>query len=453
MDFIQTVFSFIVALGVLVTIHEYGHFWMARRCGVKVLRFSVGFGKPLFQWEDKQGTQFWISSIPLGGYVKMLDAREIDVPQELMDQEFSQKPVSQRIAVFAAGPLINLLFAVLVYWGLFAYGVTTIAPIVGKVEPGSPAYAGGLLGGDEIVAIDGESVRDWEGVTYALVERIGDTGVIEVQVKPKDSSLQRARSILVNQFMGGGGIDSPIAELGFEPYRPSVPAIISEVQPGKPAEQAGLLSGDHIKEANGEPIEEWSQWVGLIQASAGLPMDISVLRGAEMISLTITPAAIQNEQGQSVGQIGALVDFPTLPKEMYRDIQYSPIEAFWKGVQRTGQLVAITLKSIGKMVTGVVSLDNLSGPITIAKIAGDTANYGVDSFLNFLAYLSVSLGVLNLLPIPILDGGHILFACYEAVRGKPLSERLQQAGLGLGLALIAMFMVIAFYNDVVRLIS
>ena len=451
MELLQTVLSFILALGILVTLHEYGHFWVARRCGVKVLRFSVGFGAPLFKWTDKQGTEFWIASIPLGGYVKMLDAREGDVPEALKDQEFTQKPVLQRIAVFAAGPLVNLLFAVLVYWVLFLYGITVLTPTLGDVDPQSPAGQAGLHRGAEIVAVDGQKVTDWEAVTYALVERIGDSGTIEITATPEGSNVPRTYRVSVERFLGAKEIDSPLQSLGLTVFRPAMPPVIDEVVPGYAAERDGLKPNDLIVAVDGEPIKRWIDWVNVVQANPEKTLDVTLEREGVQIVLPVTPNSVEVEEGKRVGRIGARTQPVDYPPEMHRVVRYGVFEAMGEAIDKTHQLIVIIFKTIGKMIVGVVSVDNLSGPITIAQIAGDTASYGVEPFLSFLAYLSISLGVLNLLPIPVLDGGHILFACFEMVRGKPLSERIQQAGVSLGLTMLAMFMLVAFYNDIVRL--
>ena len=452
MALIQTLLAFVVALGVLVTIHEYGHFWMARFFGIKVLRFSIGFGRPLIQWQDKLGTQFWVASIPLGGYVKMLDAREIDVPEELISQEFSQRPAAQRIAVYAAGPLVNLLFAVLIYWGLFFSGVQSLAPVIGQVNPGSPAYEAGLTSGDEIVRVDDKLVESWESVTYALVERIGDSGRVTLEVKPEGSDLTRITPLKLDQFMGGKEISSPLQELGLAPYEPTIEAVIAVVEPDGPADRAGLQAGDTIISAGGAPVKVWRDWADMIQVSPDQPLAVVVLRDGREYALEVTPKSFVLG-GETVGRVGVQAQWPGFPDYMYREIRYSFLGSLQKAIERTLQLTQIVLKSIAKMVVGIISLENLSGPITIAQIAGDSVEYGIEPFLTFLAYLSVSLGVLNLLPIPVLDGGHILFACVEVLFGRPLSERVQHFGFAVGMALIATFMVIAFYNDIVRVLT
>ncbi len=457
MEFLQTVLSFIVALGVLITIHEYGHFWVARRCGVRVLRFSVGFGKPLFAWYDKKGTEFCVAAIPLGGYVKLLDRREADVPDNLLHEEFSTKPVLQRIAVFAAGPLVNLLFAVLLYWAIFVSGVTRMAPVLGDVLPGTPASQAQLedVVGYELTHVDGKTVLDWEGVTLALVGHIGNTGSIELGLKHPNDQHVTQRTVSVVDFLAGDGVENPLEALGVQPYQLRIDPLIGEVIAGGAAERDGLLPGDLLLSANGENIDDWAAWVQVVRDSPEIPIAISLERDGRVVDLQLTPKASvdgngRSESGKPIGKIGAAVTPPEYPEGYIRTVRYSVIEGLGAAYDKTVDLCLVILKTIGKMIVGEVSVDNLSGPITIAKVAGDRASYGLEPFLSFLAYLSISLGVLNLLPIPMLDGGHILYALIEVVQGKPLSERIQQAGLGIGVCILAMFMILAFYNDIMR---
>jgi len=454
MEFIQTVLSFILALGVLVTVHEFGHFWVARRCGVKVLRFSVGFGTPLLKWKDKHDTEFWIAAIPLGGYVKMLDSREGEVPAELADQEFNQKPVSQRIAIFSAGPLINLAFAVFLYWAMFVNGVATMAPVIGKVESGTSIELAGFETGDEILKVDGLDTVDWEAVNFALVARIGDSGHIQMTVNPINTNMPVERQIAITDFLVDQGEIAPMQNLGLTVFRPDIPPIIGELSEGGAAQRDGLKPGDLVVSVNEVGIGNWNDWVDVVKANPEISMQVIVEREGVQQLIALTPANYSSDNGSIIGRIGALPSpTPWPPEEYRRTLKYSVLGAWAPALEKAWSRITLTLFTIRKMFSGDISVDNLSGPITIAKIAGDTASYGLEPFLNFLAYLSISLGILNLLPIPILDGGHILFALAEIVRGKPLSERVQQAGLGLGLSLLAAFMLLAFYNDINRLIQ
>ncbi|MDX1695374.1 MAG: sigma E protease regulator RseP [Ketobacteraceae bacterium] len=450
LDFLQIVASFIVTLGVLISVHEYGHFWVARRCGVKVLRFSIGFGKPLVRWKDKQNTEFVIAGIPFGGYVKMLGEPGSDVSEADKAVSFAHKPVYQRIAIVAAGPLVNLAFAILLYWLIFMVGVTRVAPVVGDVEPGSLAASAGIQPGDEIVSVDGRSTRSWDQVNFALVSRLGDDGVIELGVQPEGGNVVTEHAIAVSQWMVDEQKQGPLKALGIEQYFPPMPVIIEEVLPNKAADRYGLQKGDEILSANGQALDHWRDWVEIIRDHPGKPIAIEVARGSERLAMTIIPDVV-GDGDEQYGQIGAATLPVKMPENMIREIQYGPVQAVSEALSKTWDFIALTLNAIGKMITGKISLDNLSGPVTIAKVAGDTASYGIEPFLNFMAYLSISLGVLNLLPIPVLDGGHLMYYAAEMIKGSPVSEKVQAVGNSLGLALLVMFMGLAFYNDIVGL--
>lgn len=452
MDFIHTVLSFIVALGVLVTIHEYGHFWVARRCGVRVLRFSIGFGKPFFKWQDKHGTEYWLAAIPLGGYVKLLDAREVDVPPEQLHEEFTHKSVWQRIAVFSAGPLVNLFFATLLYWFMFIGGVETVVPVVGQVKQDSVAAQAGLQEGMEIVEVDGHKTQSWQDVTFALIERVGESGTVQLMAKEQGSDIPLAFDLPITEWLNANQEADPIELLGIIPFRPHIPAGIGKVVPGSPAESAGLKEGDLVLSINNQKVDDWYQWVDIIKANPATAMQVVVDRGGQTMTLIVTPDEIKDPNTQqSFGRIGAHAPKVEWPQDMLRTIDYSLLGALSEAWDKTVRYIVLVLQTIGKMAVGKLSLDNISGPITIAQVAGQTASIGLYAFLGLMAYLSISLGVFNLLPIPMLDGGHILMALIEAVRGKPLSERVQQAGLGVGLSLLAAFMLLAFYNDIMRI--
>ena len=449
-DFMQTVVAFIVTLGVLISVHEYGHFWVARRCGVKVLRFSIGFGQPLIRWRDKQNTEFVIAAIPFGGYVKMLGEPGSDVSESEKAISFIHKPVYQRIAIVAAGPLVNLTFAILLYWLIFSVGVTRVAPIIGGIAADSPAATAGLRSGDEFVSVDGKPTQSWDKVNFALVGRLGDSGTITLGVKPENSNMVVEHKIAIDQWLIGREKEGPLKVLGVQQYYPPMPVIIDEVIPGKAADRFGLQGGDEILTVNGAPVKHWRDWVQLIKAHPGKSMDLEINRASQVIALSVTPDVVTNGT-ESYGQIGAMAKAVQLPEHMIREIRYGPIDAFGEALQKTYDFIHLTLKSIGKMIMGKISLDNLSGPVTIAKVAGDTASYGLEPFLNFMAYLSISLGVLNLLPIPVLDGGHLMYYAAEMIKGSPVSEKVQAIGNSLGLALLVMFMGLAFYNDIVGL--
>ncbi len=451
MGLIQNILAVIVVLGLLVTFHEFGHFWVARRCGVKVLRFSVGFGKPLWSTVDRHGTEFAVAAIPLGGYVKMLDEREAPVPEEQLDQAFNRKTVWQRIAIVAAGPIANFLLAIVAYWALFVAGTTTVAPIVGDVTPNSPAAEARLAHGAEITSIQGDAMRSWEEINLKLVSMIGFNGDLMLEAQPEGSNASRVYQLPVANYMVRQDPPQPLQSLGITPWRPNVPAVLGQVIDGQAASQAGLRAGGHILSLNGEPIDDWMQFVSVIRESAGQTLEVGYQRGDEQSSLSLTPGRNTLESGGEVGYIGAGAQQVTWPEELQREIRYGPVEAVGQALSRTGEMTLLTVDAIRKMLVGLISPSNLSGPITIAQISGDSARAGMEAFVGFLAYLSISLGVLNLLPIPVLDGGHLLYYFIEVVRGRPVSEQTQAVGLRIGLAMVGTLMLMALYFDLMRL--
>jgi regulator of sigma E protease len=449
MQIIETILALALTLGILVTLHEYGHFWVARRCGVKVLRFSVGFGKPLFSWHDRHGTEFAVAAIPLGGYVKMLDEREGPVPEALRDQAFTSKPPGQRIAIAAAGPAANFLFAIAAYWLISVLGVTTVAPVVGEVTPGSVAAQAGLEPGMEIQAVDGHAVHSWRDVSMRLLERAGEQDTIEFRVRNGDITGT------VSGPLGGWTLSDdtpdPLAEFGMAPWRPEIPPVIGQITEDGRAGAAGLRVGDRVVAVNGEPIASWYDLVEHVRSSPEQALRLTVERGDAEQVLVVTPARRTLENGEVVGFVGAGVQPVTWPDEMIQNVRYGPLAAIPQAIAETWADTRLTLVAIQKMVTGLLSPTNLSGPITIARVAEASVSSGLEDFIGFLAYLSVSLGVLNLLPVPVLDGGHILYYAIEAIRRRPLSEQAQAIGLRIGMALILTLMVFALYNDLMRL--
>ncbi|MCM2972315.1 RIP metalloprotease RseP [Larsenimonas suaedae] len=452
MGVLENVLAVIVVLGLLITIHEYGHFWAARRCGVRVLRFSVGFGKPLLMRRDRHGTEYVLAAIPLGGYVRMLDERESDVPASEQAHAFNRQSVYKRMFIAAAGPLANFLLAFIAYWVLFVSGTTVIAPVIGGVAPDSPAARAGLGAGQEITQVAGRDTPSWSAVNLQLLSEIGHTGELEVQTRPFESDARSTTHALpVTRFLAEQKTPDPLSSMGITPWQPPVPALIGKVLDDSPAARAGLKAGDRIERVDGRTVESWQSLVGTIQASAGTPMALTVARDGQEQTLTLTPETKSLERGREVGYIGAAAAPFSWPESHQRQISYSPLAAIGQAVHKTGEMTQLTLASIGKMIVGLISPSNLSGPITIARVAGDSARSGLETFIGFLAYLSISLGVLNLLPVPVLDGGHLLFYLAEAIRGKPLPERVQTFGLKVGFALIGVLMVMAFYFDLMRL--
>ncbi|MBR9911009.1 MAG: RIP metalloprotease RseP [Gammaproteobacteria bacterium] len=451
MDSVLTIIWFLVALGVLVTFHEFGHFYVARKCGVKVLRFSIGFGKPLYSWYDKSGTQYCVAGIPLGGYVKMLDEREGEVAAEELDRAFNRKNVWQRIAIVAAGPVANLILAVLLFWIMLLPGTTDIAPVIGKVEPGSLAFQAGLEANQEIIAVDGQAVATWQDLNRQLLKRLGESGTISFTVKYANSNLQYESEAQLDKWLQGVEEPDPVAGLGISLWRPTFEAIIAEVMDDSPAGQAGLAAGDRIVAIDGELIGDWAELVKIVQARPGQRIMVEYERRREIYTVPLTTRAVTTETGAQVGQIGIMPVRPEWPREMLRQQEYSISAGFVKAVHKTWDTSGFVLLSVKKLILGEISTKNLSGPITIAKVAGASAKAGANYYIGFLALLSISLGVFNLLPIPVLDGGHLFYYFIEVVKGSPVSEKIQAAGYQIGLVLVAGLMILALYNDVMRL--
>jgi regulator of sigma E protease len=451
MDAIQNVLAVIVVLGLLITFHEFGHFWVARRCGVKVLRFSVGFGKPLWSRFDRQGTEYAIAAIPLGGYVKMLDEREGPVAPQELDRAFNRKSVWARIAIVAAGPIANLLLALVAYWALFVYGSTTVAPVIGDVATDSLAAQGGLRSGQEIVSIDGRETPSWNEVNLQLISKIGADGELQFITRDPAGGATRTNDVPVHQWLVRQDPPQPMSSLGITPWRPEVPAILGQVLEDGPASRAGLEAGDRIVSVDGKPVGDWVAFVDVVRSHPGADLSLSVERDGAARSVSLTPESRKAEDGESIGYVGAASQTVEWPESYRREIRYGPVAAIGQALSKTGEMTWLTADSIRKMIVGWISPSNLSGPITIARIAGDSARSGVETFVGFLAYLSISLGVLNLLPIPVLDGGHLVYYLIELIRGKPVSETAQAMGLRVGVALVGCLMVMALYFDLMRL--
>ncbi len=447
---IINILSIIVALGLLITFHEFGHFYVARRCGVKVLRFSVGFGKPIYRYVGKTGTEYTLAMIPLGGYVRMLDEREGNVPESLKDQTFNTKTVWQRIAIVAAGPIANFILAVVIYAFVALLGIQSVAPKVGEIATYSPLSQTQIQAGDELTSIAGESVTSWEDVNLVLAGLIGQTGSIIVSYQVEGESFQREDSVQLNRWLRGEEPNNLIQAFGVSPWQPDVEPVIAQVVEGGAAYKAGFEAKDKILSVDGLTMSSWQQVVEVVQASPAQALDVEVLRGEMTYNLSLQPEVMQRN-GVDLGYAGLAVVPPKWDESLIRERHYGPIEALSYGASQTYKMVTLTVSSIGKMLQGLISVDNLSGPITIAKVASESADSGVQTFLKFMAYLSVSLGVLNLLPIPMLDGGHLLFFGIEAIRRKPVSERIQGMAYRVGASLLFALMAVAIFNDIARL--
>ncbi len=443
--------ALIVTLGVLITVHEFGHFWVARRLGVKVLRFSVGFGRPLWLRRGRvDGTEFAIAAVPLGGYVRMLDEREGEVAAHERHRAFNRQPVGSRIAIVAAGPLFNFLFAILTYSLMYMVGVTGTRPLLDEPTPGSIAATGGFQKGDLITAVDGEPTPTLQAVSLTLLERSMDAELIQVQVRDAQDHWQ-TRTLDLRNAEGLAENTQLLSQLGLSLW--PIPAVVGQVLEDSPAEHAGLQPGDRIIAVDEQRISDWSALVNYVQEHPEQPLSFEIKRGGRQQTLVITPEAVTTEQG-TIGRIGVSGQVPEeLTEKMQVLISYGPFKAFVEGSQKTWDMSLFTLRMLWRMLIGKASLENISGPITIAQYAGQSVSIGWLPFLSFLALVSISLGVLNLLPIPVLDGGHLLYYGVELVKGSPLSEFAQEAGQRLGILLLVMLMALALFNDLTRLLG
>jgi regulator of sigma E protease len=440
MGIVQYVFAFIAALGVLVTVHEFGHFIVARMSGVKVLKFSIGFGPSLWSRFDRRGTEFTVAAIPLGGFVKILDEREGEVAPEDADRTFNRLSPTWRIAFALGGPVANFLLAIVLYWGLFVAGSNDLIPIIAEPAPDTPAFNAGLHGGQEIVAVDGEPTKSWAEISMALAARLGDSGEIRIDSRVPGTSSMDSHRLSVKDWQRG--VDEPemFRSLGLVP---TLPAVLGTILDDGPAKAAGMRSWDRVVSVDGKPIAQWADWVDVLRAAPGKSLTIEFERDGARDQVTLTPAERVAADGSRYGYIGV--------SPLMREVKYGVLAALPMGLHETASKTMMTFDLMKKMVTGLVSTRNLSGPITIAKVAGDSARSGWGDFLRVLALLSISLGVLNLLPIPILDGGHVMFCLAEIVIRRPVPDRVQAWGMQLGLAIVGGMMLLAFYNDITRL--
>ncbi|MBT3092907.1 MAG: sigma E protease regulator RseP [Candidatus Thiodiazotropha taylori] len=448
-----TLVSFIVALAILIAVHEFGHFWVARKLGVKVLRFSIGFGRALWRRTSVvDGTEYVIAAIPLGGYVKMLDEREAPVEAEEQHRAFNRQSLGVRSAIVVAGPLFNFLFAILAFWLIFVTGDTGLKPIVGEVEGGSIAEQAGFTRGDEILTVADQPTPTWESVVYVMLSEALDTPNLAVRVRSQ-TGMEHIYRVASDGLSGLAEDGMLLQNLGLTPDRPTLPPVIGEVLDGEPAALAGLKSGDRIVTVDGVDVVDWSDWVNYVRKRPGQNLDLEVDRNGDYIALSVTPLMIEGD-GESYGRIGASVDVPDDLMDDYRAVvKYGPIDAIGQSLYKTWDLSLLMLRMLGKMIIGEVSVKNLSGPISIADYAGKSASYGISYFLKFLAVVSVSLGVLNLLPIPVLDGGHLFFFLIEGIKGRPLSDQFMEQGQKIGLLILLAIMSLAFYVDINRFLG
>ncbi|MBT3041385.1 MAG: sigma E protease regulator RseP [Candidatus Thiodiazotropha sp. (ex Codakia orbicularis)] len=448
-----TLVSFIVALAILIAVHEFGHFWVARKLGVKVLRFSIGFGRALWRRTSVvDGTEYVIAAIPLGGYVKMLDEREAPVEAEEQHRAFNRQSLGVRSAIVVAGPLFNFLFAILAFWLIFVTGDTGLKPIVGEVEGGSIAEQAGFTRGDEILAVADQPTPTWESVVYVMLSEALDTPNLAVRVRSQ-TGMEHIYRVASDGLSGLAEDGMLLQNLGLTPDRPTLPPVIGKVLDGEPAALAGLKSGDRIVTVDGVDVVDWSDWVNYVRKRPGQNLDLEVDRNGDYIALSVTPLMIEGD-GESYGRIGASVDVPDDLMDDYRAVvKYGPIDAIGQSLYKTWDLSLLMLRMLGKMIIGEVSVKNLSGPISIADYAGKSASYGISYFLKFLAVVSVSLGVLNLLPIPVLDGGHLFFFLIEGIKGRPLSDQFMEQGQKIGLLILLAIMSLAFYVDINRFLG
>jgi regulator of sigma E protease len=455
MTILTYILAFLVAIGILVAVHEYGHFWMARRMGIKVLRFSIGFGRVLWSRRGSDDTEYAFSAIPLGGYVKLLDEREGPVDPALASQAYNRKPVWRRILVLLAGPFANFLFAAVAYWILLVVGTSALKPVIGEVTADSIASRAGLQPGDAIVGVAGKVVTTREGAVLAILDRLMDGTSIELAVQGAGGTAS-PRAL---QFVIEGdrrALTEPgalMSGLGFDFWYPTIPTEIGKIVPGSPADKVGLQIGDRVVAVAGQPVADFQAMVKIVQPSPGKTLTFAIDRKGERLDVPIEVEA-QREGDRMIGRIGIQPAAGlAVPASMRTIERFGPVSAVGHAIEKTWDMSLLTVRMIWNVATGDVSVKNLSGPINIAEYAGFSARQGILSFLSFLAVVSVSLFVLNLLPIPILDGGQVVYQLAEVVKGSPLSERAQAVGQQIGILLLLVLMSFAFYNDLARLFS
>lgn len=446
---INAVLGLLIALGILVTVHEYGHFWVARRFGVKVLRFSVGFGRPIWTKTDRHGTEFALAWIPLGGYVKMLDEREGKVPEEARHQSFNSKRPYQKIAIALAGPIANVLFAVFAFTLMYLIGVRELAPWVDAPAPGTPAAEVDIQRGDVLVEVDGVGVDSFSDIGLMLASRVGDTGTIELTLNREGAQL--TRSLEIERWLASEQSPDPLGNLGLLPKMPEYSTAIGFVDESGAAFEGGLRSGDEVVEVNRQAMSTWSDWVNIVRSNPETELDMKVIRNGSFVSVSITPRERVLEDGSIIGFVGAGPVAVAWPEEQLTTVRHWPLQAFSLGIHDTLEMLELSYQMLWKMVTGKVSLKQVGGPISMAQLAGVSVSSGFESFIGFLALISLSLAIVNLLPVPVLDGGHVVIHSIEWALGRPLSEKAQIIGMQMGMAFILSLMLLAFFNDINRI--
>lgn len=445
--------AFAVALGVLIVVHEFGHYLVARWCGVKVLRFSVGFGKVLWLRRfGADGTEWALAAFPLGGFVRMLDEREAPVAAHELSRAFNRQSVWRRFMIVAAGPLANLLLAIFLYWIVFMQGSEELRPILAAPAPGTPAAVAAIADGETVLSVNGQPVKTWQELRWALTRVVLDHVPVQLEMLNQHQQIN-TRALMTDSIEESDLSKDLPGRLGLQLYRPHLAPVMGEVVPDSAAAQAGLRSGDVVLKINEQAVNDWVEMVAQVHKSPGVALRFTIQRGNEVLSLNVTPHKAE-AGGQAIGRIGVMArNDPAQHALLFVTVRYDAAAALRKAMSQTWEMSSFSLRMIGRMLTGELSWKNLSGPVTIADYAGQSARMGFVPYLNFLALISISLGVLNLLPIPVLDGGHLLYYVAEIVKGGPLSERVMEIGQQIGLALLLMLMAFAFYNDINRLIS
>ena len=453
LDFLQIVISFIIAISILIAVHEFGHFWVARKLGVKVLRYSIGFGKPIWSKRSKvDNTEYMIASIPLGGYVKMLDEREGDVKEEERHRAFNNQTVTKRFAIVFAGPAFNFIFAIFAYWLMFVIGVTGVKPIIGDITQNTPAAFAEFKSGEEIIAVDGKQTPIWDVAMQSLLPGM-------IQKRPLVVEVLTEQGLKANRTIDFSNVKQEVEPevffkiIGFYPWRPAINAVVGQVLEGSPAEKAGLKNGDKIVSIDDVKINDWFALVDYVSERPEQQLRLGIMRNGQLI-VKVLVTGLAKVDGKQVGRMGiGPADTGKYPEHMKILYQYGPLGAISQSIENTWDNSVLMLSMLWKIVTGEVSLKNLSGPINIAVYAGQSASAGIARFLDFLAIVSISLGILNLLPIPILDGGHLMYYVVEMIKGRPVSEKTEEMGQRVGIAFLIMLMSLAFYNDILRLLN